>query len=344
MSGNRLLFIGEFPPPYGGVTIKDALLRDDYFAQCGAIVFDLYSFKRKPIMIPLLGWKLVKAVMKADRIALGIGCNSRLNILLDIIVKLKGRNYLSNVVIFMMGCGLVDYLRANPKALWKFSATRCIFTESKLLVSGFEAIGCMNSRYLPNFRRGDCAKPPLPVGEVVHFVYFAQVRREKGIDTLAEATRILNKEGLSNRFDVAIYGGIVDGYKEEFKTLIDSISNMEYRGVFNAASGDVYAELNQYDASVSSSWREGMSGSNIECKFAGIANIVSDAGFNPECIADGVDGLLVRPRDIESLVDAMRTVIVDHEYLQKLKDGSYTSRTLYDVKTWKREVLHVVGV
>ena len=85
-----------------------------------------------------------------------------------------------------------------------------------------------------------------------------------------------------------------------------------------------------------------MSGSNIECKFAGIANIVSDAGFNPECVHDDVDGLLVKPRDVESLANAMRSVIVDHGLLDRLKRGSWDSREDYDVATWKQEVLDVV--
>ena len=84
-----------------------------------------------------------------------------------------------------------------------------------------------------------------------------------------------------------------------------------------------------------------MSGSNIECKFAGVANIVSDAGFNPECVHDGVDGLLVKPRDVESLANAMRNVIEDHELLERLKQGSWEDRVDYDVDTWKQEVLDV---
>ena len=139
-----------------------------------------------------------------------------------------------------------------------------------------------------------------------------------------------------------MYGSVVDGYEDEFERLLERVPNMEYKGAFDAAKGDVYAELNQYDASSSSSWREGMSGSNIECKFAGIANIVSDAGFNSECVHDGADGLLVEPRDVESLTNAMRSVIEDHELLERLKRGSWKSRVGYDVATWKQEVLDVV--
>ena len=85
-----------------------------------------------------------------------------------------------------------------------------------------------------------------------------------------------------------------------------------------------------------------MSGSNIECKFSGIANIVSNAGFNLECVHGGIDGLIVKPREIDSLVEAMYSVIENHEFLFQLKCGSYDDRIHYDVATWKSEVLNVV--
>ena len=74
----------------------------------------------------------------------------------------------------------------------------------------------------------------------------------------------------------------------------------------------------------------------------GVANIVSDAGFNPECVGNGVDGLIVRPRNVGSLVEAMRSVIEDRGLLARLKRNSYEDRVNYDVATWKREVLDVV--
>ena len=339
----KILFIGEFPPPYGGVTIKDALLRDEVFSSCDIDVFDLYDFKRHPALFPVLGATLMRAILGADRIALGIGSNPRLSTMLGIITKLRGRKFLGSVTVLMMGRELVEYLRENSQHAWKFRAARCIFAESRSLVVDFETVGCLNARYLPNFRKGDNACAPRTVGDVVHFVYFAQVRPEKGFGTLVKAVRALNAEGLRGRFDVSVYGNVVDGYQDEFERLLASASNMEYKGAFDAATGDVYAELNQYDASCSSSsWREGMSGSNIECKFAGIANIVSDAGFNPECVHDGVDGLLVEPRNVDSLAGAMRRVVEDRELLERLKQGSWESRIEYDVATWKQEVLDVV--
>lgn len=340
---NKLLFIGEFPPPYTGVTIKDSLIVDEIFDGCEVELFDLYRFKNEKAKTPFLALKLFVAIKRAERICVGVGHPFRTCMIFRFARILHGESYLKHITVFMMGTGTPGYLKKHPRFIPDVAQANCIFTESETLNRQLAELGCNNARYLPNFRKGDRARKPRTVGDVVHFVYFAQVRPEKGIDTLVEAVLLLNREGFESEFDVSVYGNIIEGYEAEFDRLNAAVPNMEYKGAFDAANGDVYAELNQYDASSSSSsWREGMSGSNIECKFAGIANIVSDVGFNPECVRDGIEGLLVKPRDIAGLTDAMRSVIRDHSLLDSLKWGSYESRLEYDVQAWKGVVLKKV--
>lgn len=335
---NRLLFIGEFPPPYGGVTIKDEMLLADVFDGLDPAVFDLYDFKRRPWIFPALCLGLAREVKLADHIALGLGDNARLSKMLGIIAFLRGERFLRDVTAFMMGRTLTTYLAERPDEVGRFQQCGHIYAESRTLVAEFEELGVRCASYLPNFRKGDRARAPRPVGDVVRFVYFAQVRPEKGVETLADACARLDSAGLSGRYSVDVYGSVLDGYDDAFEALLARTPAMEYNGAFDAAHGDVYELLNRYDSSSSSSWQEGMSGSNIECKFAGVANIVSSAGFNPECVRDGAEGILVDPRDVDSLAAAMRGVIEDRELLERLKRGSWESRVEYDVATWRDEV------
>lgn len=339
---SRLAYIGEFPPPYGGVTIKNSLIVDEVLGELEPECLNLYCFKRGLPAAASGIVRLIGLLKRADKVAVGVGHPARMCWVFRLARLLRGEAFLGNVTVFMMGISTPDYLKAHPRDIADASKVRCIFTESEQLNRRLSDLGCANARYLPNFRKGDMARAPQTVGGVIKFVFFAQVRPEKGFDTLCDACLKLNAEGFEDSYSVAVYGNVLVGYEEEFSALLEGVPNMIYKGAFDASSGDVYAELNQYDAAASSSWREGMSGSNIECKFAGIANIVSNAGFNPECVEDGVDGLLVEPRDVDSLADAMRKCILDHDFLRSLKEGSYASRIKYDVNTWKREVLDVV--
>lgn len=342
-TAKNLLFIGEFPPPYGGVTIKDSLLVEEVFDDCCVERFDLYCFKRDRFKAPWNAIRLIQMIKKASVVAVGVGHPARTCWVFRIAKAIRGYPFLGKISVFMMGVGTPAYLQEHPRYIPLVSKGRCIFTESEQLNRQLADLGCKNARFLPNCRKGVGACEPSPVGNIVRFVYFAQVRPEKGIETLARAVKALNSEGYEDQFDVAIYGSIQKGYETAFSGLFRGVPNATYRGAFDSSKNNVYKELNQYDVSVSSSsWREGMSGTNIESKFAGITSIVSDAGLNSECVQDGVDGLLAKPGDVDSLQNAMRRVIEDTSLLERLKNASYQSRIDYDVATWRQEVLDVV--
>lgn len=336
----RLLFIGEFPPPYTGVTVKDSLLCESILDDYDIERFDLYGFKNEKYKFLALAIKLMLAIKRADRICVGVGHPFRTCIVFYIARMLRGYEFLNQITVFMMGVRTPEYLKAHPVYIKYLAKGLCIFTESETLVNKFIDLGCMNACYLPNFRKEQDSCIPRPVGEVVRFVYFAQIRREKGFDTLVKASKYLNEQGYSDKFNVSVYGSIVDGYEDEFERLVSLVPNMQYKGAFDTAMGGAYKELNQYDsAASSSSWPEGMSGSNIEFKFSGIANIVSDAGFNSECVTNGVDGILVKPRDVKSLAAAMKSMIENHEMLQLMKEASFKSRIQFSAEKWKPLVL-----
>lgn len=337
-----LLYIGEFPPPYGGVTTKNSLLLNEVLNEFDVDCFNLHRFKFEKFHTPILFMELLGAIRHAERICIGVGHPFRTCMIFRIAKLLHGEAFLKNITVFMMGIGTPIYLKEHPSYISDVAKGNCIFTESETLNTQLADLGITTGRYLPNFRKGDHACPPRPVGDVVHFVYFAQVRRKKGADILLKAVKKLNDEGLQKQFDLAIYGNILPDFANEFEALKAGLLNVEYKGAFDAVNGDVYAELNQYDSSSSSSWREGMSGTYIECKFAGIANIVGDGGLNAECVSNGIDGLVVSAGSVDELAEAMRRVIKDHEMLNRMKQASFDSRIAYELDTWRDLVIKCV--
>lgn len=337
LDGHPLLFVGEFPPPMGGVTVKNTLLLNEVFADTNISTFDLYVFKRSRRRSVQSFFKLIAQLRRADRLVVGVGSNPRLALLLRLVSLVRGRSFLQRTTVFIMGRTLPDYISANGGG--RINEVKCLFVESNTLVRELAALGVVNSQYLPNFRSGRCSKPPRPVRNKIRFVFFAKVCREKGADILLEAVRLLNDAGLGSKFDVSFYGVIDPSYEPEFLSDINCIENTRYMGIFDATSESVYDELNQYDSSVSASkHQEGMSGTNIECKFAGIASIASDVGFNAESINDGVDGLLVEPQNAISLSKAMQEMIVNPASVFSMKEASFSSRTQFDVAAWLEKI------
>lgn len=339
----KILFIGEFPPPFGGVTIKNRMLQDQILDVQEGQLFDLYEFKRRNHFIVNVFLDLVKKIRRADRVVIGVGSNPRLVLILRLIVWLKGKRFLEQVTVFVMGSTLPEFLSDHPSKLHLFRRVRCFFVESQTLVAQLAETSLRNTKFLPNVRSNDQTQYPHPTGRIVHFVFFAKVCAEKGVPAILEAVKNLNLKGFAPYFDISFYGPVPECFREQFFDELELCDNAKYFGVFDATTGDILNELSQYDVSVSSSLREGMSGTNIESKFAGIASITSNAGFNTECINHGVDGIIVKPSDVGDLVDAMSLLVTNHDLLDSMKRSSFASRTQYDVTNWRKVVLNEIA-
>lgn len=341
----RILFIGEFPPPYTGVTIKDVALCDQLLSGFDVKRFDLYRFKHEKARFPILVLQLLAEIKKADRICIGVGHPFRMCMIFRIAKTIRGEEFLSKITVFMMGIGTPSYLRSHSGCIPLIAKGNRVFVEGHSLVDELNNLGILNAEYLPNFRDSYSDYPPRSVRESVKFVYFARVCAEKGADTLLKAVRELNDKGMSNRFELDIWGQVAPEFASEFNSLVEPLLNVQYRGAFDAEKNNVFKLLNSYDSSISSSsWREGMSGTNIESKFAGIANIVGDGGLNAESVENGVDGFVVPAGDVDALEDVMRLVIEDHTLLEELKHNSFLSRTDYSLSQWKDRVISSMGL
>lgn len=82
------LYIGEFPPPMGGVTVKNELIKNKIYNADDMDFFDLYSCKRNPLNLLRL---ISKIICVKGIIILGVGSNKRLERLMQIIKKTRGK-------------------------------------------------------------------------------------------------------------------------------------------------------------------------------------------------------------------------------------------------------------
>jgi glycosyltransferase involved in cell wall biosynthesis len=69
--------------------------------------------------------------------------------------------------------------------------------------------------------------------------------------------------------------------------------------------------LGELTVSVQPSLSEGLSNVILESFAAGVAVVATNVGGNPEMVEDGVNGLLVPPRDAPALADAVCLLLGD---------------------------------
>lgn len=140
------------------------------------------------------------------------------------------------------------------------------------------------------------------------FLFVGRVVRDKGINELCYAFERLHNDYPKTRLIlVGPYEDALDPISEQSRKIIDENKAIEAVG---AKSGDellaYYAAANCF---VMPSYREGFPNTVLEAGAMGLSSIVTDINGSREIIKDGVNGLIVQPRDAGALYQAMQLML-----------------------------------
>ena len=141
---------------------------------------------------------------------------------------------------------------------------------------------------------------PLTIGAV------CVLRPEKNLELLMRAFSQLTDRA-SLRLRITGSGPML----ESLKTLAVALRLESDVLSFHPATRDVPAALGEIDIFVSASFSEGLSNSIMEAMAAGCAVAASAVGGNLELIQDRATGLLFDPLRVETLTQALRTLVDD---------------------------------
>ena len=142
-----------------------------------------------------------------------------------------------------------------------------------------------------------------PNNDIFHFLFIGRVMKEKGIDELLEAMRMLIKDGVKCILDV------VGPFEEDYKDKLEKYEKdgwLKYYGY----QEDVRPFIKACDCFVLPSYHEGMANTNLECAASGRPIITSIIPGCKEAVRNNNSGLLVEPKNVDSLHDAMKKMLV----------------------------------
>lgn len=135
------------------------------------------------------------------------------------------------------------------------------------------------------------------------FVSTSRLVTDKGIAELIQAFIDLNNPNTI----LKICGDGPDA--AHFKTLAKGIENIEFAGHID----NVIPVLESSHVLVHPTYHEGFGLSLVEAEMCGLPIIASSVGSIPEIVQDGIDGILVPPKNIQALTDAMRRLAENAE-------------------------------
>lgn len=170
-----------------------------------------------------------------------------------------------------------------------------------------------------------------PRAAATRFLFLAQLRREKGVaEAVAAAGRL--PEGAS----LTVLGPAMPGFDV---AALDPSPRWSYGGP--VPSADVPRVLAEHDVLVFPTYHEGegMPGIVIEALQAGLPVIATRFRALGELVRDGVDGLLVAPRDVDALADAMRAVTLDRALYARLAAGAQARGDEFRTSRWTAKLV-----
>jgi glycosyltransferase involved in cell wall biosynthesis len=155
----------------------------------------------------------------------------------------------------------------------------------------------------------------------------AVLRREKALEVLIEATRLLVPE--FPRLRVLVAGA---GPEEDRLRAFVREQGLEETLVLLGLRSDVADVLAALDVAVFSSDREGSPLAVMEAMAAAKPVVATRVGGVPDIVADGVQGLLVPPRDPRALAEAIARLLRDPKLRADLgRSGQERQRREFDI-------------
>lgn len=136
---------------------------------------------------------------------------------------------------------------------------------------------------------------PYPPDGPIHFLFVGRIMKEKGVDELFSAMKLLKKH-----YGDQIVLDVVGLFEESYEEIINEL-NRDGTVVFHGYQSDMLPFYQAAHCAVLPSYHEGMSNVLLEAASSGRAVITSNIHGCMEAVLDGVSGYLCKVKDAEDL-------------------------------------------
>lgn len=156
---------------------------------------------------------------------------------------------------------------------------------------------------------------------VFTFLFVGRVVGDKGINEMVEAFLRLVKEKPNVRLlFVGKFEEKLDPVKDVTRKQINTSPEIQYAGP--QFGDDLLAYYAASDCFVFPSYREGFPNTVLEAGAMGLPSIVTDINGSREIIENGKNGIIIPPKDVDALYEAMKYVVENKDAFNRMTEVS----------------------
>lgn len=321
-----------------GVTIKCRVLEKYLLSRdkINLISVDTDDYKRRCISVT---FNILKSIKKCDTIIICSSSPGAYKLLKFLkIIKCNKKIY-----YFVAGGVLADWIQEGKYKDKYYVNLEKIFVESKEMLEKFNKMGFSNVCQLNNFRYIEkYDNKYVNHKKEFKFVFWARVRKEKGVETSIDLINKLNNDGYNCTLD--IIGQIQDA---KYLKVIQKKENqyIHYLGEIKPDNRREYEILSQYDILIfpTEYYNEGLPGTIIDACISNLAIIASDWKYAKEYIDDfdKINGVIYQMGDFEDLYK--KTIsILDFNKLIEMKENSRKKSAEFDINNLLKDFIEEI--
>ena len=323
----KVLFIGLFPPPLGGVSILSNQLynylkvRNQKTLQIDCINISDTIGKVKFYMT------LLKKILFNDTVTIQYTSNIFDNLCFFIYILCKLFNKRLIVRVFGGSCKYTyESMSKLKRRLYNNTILKAevILFETKENVNYFRKISTSKIEWFPNNKEYIGSKKE----SLKKICFFGQIKKSKGVLEIFQASDKIN-----SNISIDLYGPLGFDISKEEMDKLNNIHKANYRGCVD--SREIINIMKEYDLLILPTYYEGEGypGCIIEAYSIGIPVISTKWRCIPE-IVDEECGILIEPKDIESLSEKINFLASNPLIYSQLVYGANNKGRYFDSKRW----------
>lgn len=317
----KIFFIGRFPPPYGGATIKSEMLYKMLLKNFNVEKFDTESKNDSKIKF-LLKLLIFLFNNRKNNGVICIATESLFKFTKYINSLFEGM--LGNISVFAIGGELDELIKEYKMNIEILKKYKVIYVECSGIKEKLNYLGLHNVEVVPNCRTKPIKRKYVHnnSNKELKCLFISRIDKNKGIFKIIDCF----KEDISKDITVDFYGPIDEDIYNDFYMEVNNNPLISYKGIIESNKIDIYSIIKEYDLLLfPTEYKEGYPGIISEAKIAGIPIITSNFRYSKEIIENYKDGIILEENTKEELYNLINKLNQDRELLTSIRYNSFLS-------------------